>query len=106
MARVRGGFYGEQASPDRADEPLGLDLSGAAQLDGLALEVALLRALIKRAIQQGEGGEARRLIQALCAALALQQRLAGQPVDADRRTIRQVLAEIARDEAGGAEGGR
>jgi hypothetical protein len=98
MGRRKGGFYGVQPSEAGAQPP-DLDLAGAAGLAGLDDEIALLRALIKRAVQLGQHEEARRQVQALCQAVRLQRTLPGEPADDARRILDDVLAEIRQEQA-------
>jgi hypothetical protein len=79
MGRSESRFYAARPrlSPTEARPP-DLDLCGAAALAGLAEEALLLRALVKQAVQRDQGDEARRLVQALCGVLRLQQALAGE----------------------------
>lgn len=96
MPRSRARFYGGgRDRPSRDGERQAeLDLAGAAALDGLAAEIELLRALVKRAIQLDNTEEARRLVVVLCGALRLQHNLAGTPRDELARMLDEVYAEV------------
>ena len=111
MSRAR---LQQTREPEAGAPRPGLDLAGAAGLDGLEQEIGLLRALAKRAVQTEQDDEVRRLVLVLCGALRLQLILAGQPLDAGRRVVDDVLDDIAREEriaqeektAAAREGGR
>jgi len=97
MSRTRSKFYGEQTRPPGAGEQPDLDLGGAARLTGLQAEIALLRALIKRAVQANGDGEARRQVQVLCGALRMQQLLDDEPASGDGVFDRAADDEIRRE---------
>lgn len=98
MRRSKKKFYGAQpAAPDPDQQQPELDLNGATSLAGLVEEIALLRALVKRAVQTNRDAEARRLVAALCAALRLQQALAGGPVSDARQLLNELLDEVGRE---------
>jgi hypothetical protein len=98
VGRSENPFYAEKPRHRSPSSPE-LDLAGAASLAGLAEEIKLLRALIKCAIQEGQVGEARRLLLALCGALRLEQSLAGQPVGDSGRLLDELLDEVGLEPA-------
>lgn len=99
MKRPKGKVYSETSGPPGAvQHPPELDLNGAASLAGLAQEIDLLRALVKRAVQTNRDEEARRLVLALCGALRLQQALAGEPVRDERQLLIELLDQVGLEE--------
>jgi hypothetical protein len=94
---------------DKAAHPvpkLVLDVQAVADVDGLAQEVAVLRASIRQLANNGDMDvhvkvltELRHQIQALCTALRTQQALEGRGGNAREAEMTQVLEELG-DELG------
>jgi hypothetical protein len=96
MGRSKARFYAARPRLSSAEaRPPDLDLRGAAELAGLADEAVLLRALVRQAVQRGQGDEARRLVLALCGVLRLQRALAGE---AERPAELEALLETVGQE--------
>ena len=93
--------------PERSDCPaprLVLDLQAVADADGLAQEVAVLRASIRQLADGGEMvehvkvlAELRHQIEALCRVLKTQQSLAGRNGDERTAMMDRVLEELGDD---------
>ena len=89
---------------DRPVSKLVLDLNAVADLDGLAQEVAVLRASIQQLANNGDMdvhvkvlAELRHQIEALCRALKTQQSLEGTDGDGRVAEMRRVLEELGDD---------
>lgn len=90
------------------EQGLALDLAAVADVAGLAEEVALLRAAIRRLAQHGDAAEQvkvlaelRHQVEALCTALKTQQALDGHDGDARAAELARALDALG-DELGGA----
>lgn len=94
--RADGGGAGEFYAPALAGAERG-DLAAAAGLAGLAGEIAMLRLLIRRGVEEGDVEAARRGVETLCRALKVQRALEERPADSLAGAFARVLDEIGNE---------
>ena len=73
------------------------DLAEAAELEGVAAEIAVLRVLIKQDLAHGNLAEARRDIDTLCRTLKVQYALDERSADTLAQSISRVLDELGEE---------